>query len=39
MPALEREKSASQRNNQTGQGLKILIADELLSRLPITLTQ
>ena len=39
MPALESEKSAAQRNNQTGQGIKILTPDQILGRLPIALAQ
>ena len=39
MPDLENEESAAQRNNQTGQGLKILTPDQMFSRLPITLAQ
>ena len=37
--ALESEESISQRNNQPGQGLKILTPNQMLSRLPITLAQ
>ena len=37
MPELEIEESAAERRNQPGQGLKILIPDQMLSRLPITL--
>ena len=36
MPELESEESAAERRNQPGQGLKILIPDQMLSRLPIT---
>ena len=36
MPELEIEESAAERRNQPGQGLKILIPDQMLSRLPIT---
>ena len=39
MPELESEESTSARKNQTGEGLKILTPDQMLSRLPITLTQ
>ena len=39
MPELESEKSAEQRRNQSGQGLKIMTPDQTLSRLPITLAQ
>ena len=39
MPELESEESASARKNQTGEGLKILTPDQMLSRLPITLAQ
>ena len=39
MPALERVESAAQRNNQTGQGLKILTPDQMLSRLTVALAQ
>ena len=39
MPELESEKSAAQRTNQRGQGLKILTAEQMLSRLPISLAQ
>ena len=39
MSELESEESASERRNQQGQGLKILTADQMLSRLPITLVQ
>ena len=34
---LQSEESAEQRRNQSGQGLKILTPDQILSRLPITL--
>ena len=37
MPELESEKSAAERKNQPGKGLKILTPDQMLSRLPITL--
>ena len=37
MPELESEKSAVERRNQQGQGLKILTPDQMLSRLPINL--
>ena len=39
MPDLESEESAAQRNNQQGQGLKILTPNQMLSRLPISLAQ
>ena len=39
MPELENEESAAQRKNQRGKGLKILIPKQMLSRLPISLTQ
>ena len=39
MSELESEESASERRNQQGQGLKILTADQILNRLPITLVQ
>ena len=39
IPDLESEESADQRRNQSGQGLKIVTPDEMLSRLPITLVQ
>ena len=39
MPELESEESAAQRRNPQGKGLKILIPNQMLSRLPITLTQ
>ena len=39
MPALASEESAAQRNNQTGQGIKILTPDQILGRLPIALAQ
>ena len=39
MPELESEESAAERINQSGQWLKILIPDQMLSRLPITLDQ
>ena len=39
MPELESEESAAKRRNQQGQGLKILTPDQMLSRLPITLSQ
>ena len=39
MPALESEESAAQRNNQAGQGIKILTPDQILGRLPIDLAQ
>ena len=39
MPDFESEESAAQRRNQSAKGLKILTPDEMLNRLPITLTQ
>ena len=39
MPDLESEKSAEQRRNQKGQGLKVLTPSQMLSRLPISLGQ
>ena len=36
---LESEESATQRNNQQGQGLKILTPNQMISRLPISLSQ
>ena len=39
MPDLESEKSAAQRRNQQGQGLKILTPNQMLSRLPVSLAQ
>ena len=39
MPDLESEECAEQRKNQSGQGLKILTPDQMLSRLPISLAQ
>ena len=36
---LESEESAAQRRNQSAKGLKILTPDQMLSRLPISLTQ
>ena len=39
MPALESEESAAPKKNQTGQGLKILTPNQMLSRLLITLAQ
>ena len=42
MPELESEesaRSAAQRRNQTGQGLKILTPNQMLSRLPISFAQ
>ena len=38
MPDLESEESAAQ-EEQSGQGLKILTLDQMLSRLPISLAQ
>ena len=39
MSSLENEKSAAEKRNQQGQGLKILTPNEILSRLPTTLAQ
>ena len=39
MPELESEESAEQRRNQKVQGLKILIPDQMLSRLSISSAQ
>ena len=39
MPDLETEESAAQSRNQKGQGLKILTPQQVLSRVPISLTQ
>ena len=39
MPELESEESPAERRSQSGQGLKILTPDQMLSRLPITLAQ
>ena len=39
MPDLESEESAAQRRNQRGQGVKIIISEQMLSRLPISLAQ
>ena len=39
MPDLESEGSAEQRRNQRRQGLKILTANQMVSRLAITLAQ
>ena len=39
MPDLETEESAKQRRNQSGQRLKILTPQQMLSRLPIALAQ
>ena len=39
MPELESEESAAQRRSQRGQGLKILTAKQMLTRLPISLAQ
>ena len=39
MSSLETEKSAAEKRNQQGQGLKILTPNEILSRLPTTLAQ
>ena len=39
LPNLETEEPAEQRRNQTGQGLKLLTPNQMLSRLPIVLAQ
>ena len=39
MSELESEKSAEQRRNQWGQGLKVLTSNQMHSRLPIALAQ
>ena len=39
MPELETEESAAEIRNQIGQGLKILIPEQMLSRLLISLAQ
>ena len=39
MPELESEKPAAKRRNQERHRLKILTPDQMLSRLPVTLTQ
>ena len=39
MPDLESEKSAAERRNQQGRGLKILTSNQMLSKLPISLAQ
>ena len=39
MPELESEESAKQRRNQQGKGLKILMPNQMLSRLLISLAQ
>ena len=39
MPDLESEKSAAERRNQQGRGLKTLTSNQMLSRLPISLAQ
>ena len=39
MSELESEESAVERRNQQGKGLKILMPNEMLSRLPISLAQ
>ena len=39
IPDLENEDSASQRRNQQGKGLNILILNQMLNRLPISLAQ
>ena len=39
IPDLESEESAEQRRNQQGQGLEILIPNQMLNRLPISLPQ
>ena len=39
MPDLESEESAEKRRKQKGQSLKILTLEQMLSKLPITLTE
>ena len=39
IPELESEEPAAQRRSQPGRGLKILTPSQMLSRLPISLTQ
>ena len=39
MPELETEEESAQRRNQRGQELKTLTPQQMLSRLPISLTQ
>ena len=39
MPELESKESAEQNKEKTGEGLKILTPDQMISRLPITLAQ
>ena len=39
MPELESEKSAAERRNQEGKGIKILTPNQMLSRLSISLAQ
>ena len=39
MVGLESEKSAAQRRNQQGKGLKILTSNQMFSRFPISLAQ
>ena len=39
MTELESEKSAAERRNRQGKGIKILTSDQMLSRLPISLAQ
>ena len=39
IPDLESEEYAAQRRNQSRRGLKILMPNQMLSRLPISLTQ
>ena len=39
MPDLETEESTAEKRNKRGQGLKILIPEQMLSRLPISLAQ
>ena len=39
IPELESEESAEKRRNQQGKGLKILTANQMLSRIPISLAQ
>ena len=39
MPELESDKSAAERRNQEGKGIKILTPNQMLSRLSISLAQ
>ena len=39
MPELESEKSAAERRNQQGEGVKLLTPNQMLSRLSISLAQ